>query len=105
MTLRHMFRFDLWIFLFYSSNHNFRYQWKKETFDRKFEDEEIDKTEEVDPELENEKDEELTPDDEVIEAETETPVIRREVRLSVYVVLVKCVRYSCRYPTCRQEVH
>ncbi|EJW84449.1 hypothetical protein WUBG_04637 [Wuchereria bancrofti] len=55
----------------------FRNQWKKETWQKKME-EKIKKTQEVEPEIQNEKDEESAPDGEVT-AETETPVIRREL--------------------------
>lgn len=53
----------------------------------------------MDPEIENEKDEESAPDGESVRAETETPVIRREVCLSgSVVILVGCIRYFWRTP-------
>ncbi|VIO87492.1 Uncharacterized protein BM_BM5770 [Brugia malayi] len=56
----------------------FRNQWKKETWQKKMKEEKIKKTQEVELEIQNEKDEESAPDGEV-KAETETPVIRREL--------------------------
>ncbi|EFO23588.1 spliced leader protein [Loa loa] len=57
-----------------------RNQWKKETWQRKLEEEKVKKTQEVVPEIENENEkDEMAPDGEVVRAETETPVIRREL--------------------------
>ncbi|KAL3982827.1 hypothetical protein ACH3XW_48685 [Acanthocheilonema viteae] len=56
-----------------------RNQWKKEMWQKKLEEEKVKKTEKVDPEIEHEKDKELSSDGEVVGPETETPVIRREL--------------------------
>uniref|UniRef100_A0A915PQI4 RRM domain-containing protein n=1 Tax=Setaria digitata TaxID=48799 RepID=A0A915PQI4_9BILA len=56
-----------------------RNQWKKETWQKKLEEEKIKKIQEVDAETENEKNEEFHADGEAVRAETETPGIRREL--------------------------
>uniref|UniRef100_A0A8R1XUS1 RRM domain-containing protein n=1 Tax=Onchocerca volvulus TaxID=6282 RepID=A0A8R1XUS1_ONCVO len=59
-----------------------RNQWKKETWQKKLGEEKIRKAQEVNQEIENEKDEENekdAPDGEIVRAETDTPEIRREL--------------------------